>query len=518
MKILENKLLIALCLVFCNTASNIPLAMLKITDFPEALTFGDVLLKPQYSEILPKDTSTATQLADGFELQVPIISAAMDTVTEHKMAIALALLGGLGIIHKNMTPSEQAVQVAKVKRFENGFIRNPLVTAPETKISEIYAIRTETGYKAIPVTEGGEPHGKLLGLVTANDYFINRHADKTAAERMTPVSELLTASEGISLDEAYQILEESKHSKLIVVDDNGCLAAMVTRKDIERRQDHPAATLDKRGRLRCGAAVGPGADLAERAAALVAEGVDAIVVDTAHGHSKGVIDAVAFVKKTYPEILVIGGNIATPEAVKALAEAGADVVKVGIGPGSICTTRVVAGIGVPQLSAVMECAAAARTTGVRLIADGGIKYSGDLVKALAAGADAVMLGSLLAGTDESPGELVFVDGKTYKSYRGMGSVAAMTRGSKDRYGQADVTDAEKMVPEGVEGRITYKGAVSTEIYQLVGGIKSSLGYQGAVTLTELRKKAQFVRISSAAYAESHPHTIEIAKEAPNYRA
>ena len=488
-----------------------------MTNFPEALTFSDVLLTPQYSEILPKDAETATELAAGFKLQIPVISAAMDTVTESGMAIQLALLGGLGVIHKNMPPVMQAKEVARVKRFENGFILNPQVVSPEAKISEIYAIRKQTGYKAIPITEDGETHGKLLGLITANDYFVNRHADCPVSQRMTAAEELFTAPEGTSLDECYQMLEESKHSKLLLVDSDGNLAAMVTRKDIERRQDYPQATLDNNGMLRCAAAIGPGADLAERAAALVKAGVDALVIDTAHGHSKGVIDAVKLVKKQYPKLIVIAGNVATPEAVEALAKAGADTVKVGIGPGSICTTRIVAGIGVPQLSAILDCSKAAKKHGVKIIADGGIKYSGDLAKALAAGADVVMLGSLLAGTDEAPGELVFVEGKTFKSYRGMGSLAAMQRGSKDRYGQADVVDAEKMVPEGVEGRITYKGSVSNEIYQLVGGLKSSLGYQGCKTISELQKVAKFIRISSAAYAESHPHTIKIAKEAPNYR-
>jgi IMP dehydrogenase len=488
-----------------------------ISDIQEKLTFDDVLLLPQYSEILPAQTIVKTKLSKELSLNIPLVSAAMDTVTESKMAIEMALSGGIGIIHKNLSPDQQAEEISKVKRFENGFIKESVVIAPEKTVAEAYAIRKEKGYKAIPVTEGGAPHGKLLGLITANDYFISRHANVRISERMTPYERLFTAPQGISLDKAYEMLEESKHSKLLIVSQEGKMLAMVTRRDIERKQDFPNAVLDVEGRLLCGAAVGPAKNMEERVQKIIDAGVDLIVVDTAHGHTKGVFETAKYVKEHYPHITVIAGNIATAEAVDFLAKAGVDGIKVGIGPGSICTTRVVTGVGVPQLSAIIEVSKRARELGLTLIADGGVKFSGDFVKALAAGADAVMVGSLLAGTAESPGEIVYANGKTYKSYRGMGSLGAMKRGGKERYAQEDVNNEEKFVPEGIEGRVLFKGSVKGELYQLVGGLKSALGYQGCKTIQELREKARFIRITGASLRESHPHDISIAEEAPNYR-
>lgn len=486
-------------------------------NFTEALTFDDVLLIPQYSETLPHQTSTKTQLSQNIVLNIPILSAAMDTVTESDMAIKMALLGGIGVIHKNLTPDEQASEVARVKRFENGFIIDPVVIGPKATIQEAYTIRTEHGYKDIPVTTDGTLKGALIGFITANTYFISRHAENLVEERMIPLEDIFTAPEGISLEEAQIKLEESKHSKMLIIGAKGNVVAMVTRKDIERKMDFPDAVLDEKGRLLCAAAVGPAANMEERVEKIVAAGVDVIVVDTAHGHSKGVGDTIRYVKSKYPYITVIGGNIATPEAAEFLKECGADAVKVGIGPGSICTTRVVTGIGVPQLSAILNTAQKAKQLGLYVIADGGISLSGDLAKAMAAGANAVMLGSLLAGSEESPGDLIYADGKTYKSYRGMGSLGAMKKGGKERYGQANIKDEQKFVPEGIEGRILYKGTVANEIYQLVGGLKSSMGYQGAKTIEELHAKAKFVRISNAGLKESHPHHVTITREAPNYR-
>ncbi len=483
----------------------------------QSLTFDDVLLLPQYSDFLPRDAEPYSFFTAQIPLKTPLISAAMDTVTEAEMAISLALLGGIGVIHKNLTPDEQAAEVAKVKRFENGFILNPRVIGPVATIADVFTIRQEEGFKAIPVTENGNPHGKVVGLITANDYFINRHANNLVSERMTPIDELLVAKEGITLEQAHEVLEESNHSKLLVLNQKGDLFAMVTRRDLEKRQDYPDSTLDDKGRLCVAAAIGPAANMEERAAKLIEAGVDALVVDTAHGHSKGVGDTVRFLKQHYPHLPIVAGNIATAEAVEFLADAGADTVKVGIGPGSICTTRVVTGIGVPQLSAILECAPVAKKRGVKLIADGGIKFSGDIAKAMSAGADAVMLGSLLAGTEESPGEIIYSEGKTFKAYRGMGSLGAMAAGGKERYGQIDIMEAEKFVPEGIEGKTLFKGSVKTEIFQLLGGLKSSMGYQGCRTLTELHARAKFITITAASLRESHPHDISITREAPNYR-
>ena len=488
------------------------------TDFPLMLTFDDVLLQPAHSAILPADANTAGRLTANIALRAPLISAAMDTVTESEMAIAMALSGGVGVIHKNLPPAEQAREVARVKRYENGFLHEPLTIAPESSIADAFEVRRSRGFKALPVTENGAAHGRLLGLLTANDYFIHRHSGCRVADRMTPSDKLLLAKEGITLEQAHEMLEESNHSKLLITGSAGELVAMVTRRDLERRRDFPSATLDSEGQLRVCAAIGPAKNTAERAEALAAAGVDVFVVDTAHGHSAGVADCVRFLKKTYPHIDVVAGNVATPEAVEFLAAAGANAVKVGIGPGSICTTRVVTGVGVPQLSAVLACAPAAKKTGIALIADGGIKHSGDIVKALAAGADAVMLGSLLAGTEESPGEVVYSGGRTYKTYRGMGSLGAMSAGGRERYGQADVADKEKFVPEGIEGRKLAKGSVHGEVYQLLGGIRSGMGYLGAKNLENLRERAQFVRMSAASLRESHPHDVMVTREAPNYRS
>ncbi len=477
------------------------------------LTFDDVLLVPQYSEILPRDVDTSSYFSKNIKIKTPLVSAAMDTVTESLMAIEMALAGGIGVIHKNLTPEEQAKEVATVKRFENGFIRNPEVLPPDAKIEKAFEIRKKLGFKAIPITKDGKPNGKVVGLITANDFFIDRHRDVKVKERMTPRKNLFTAQEGISLEEARELLEESKHSKLIILDKNDRLFAMVTRRDIEKNRNFPNSTLDKENRLAVSAAVGP-SDIKERAKLLAKAGVDAFVVDTAHGHSKGVIDTVKYLKKNYKKIDVIAGNVATKEGVKKLIEAGVDGVKIGIGPGSICTTRIISGVGVPQLSAIIECGQEAQKHKIPLIADGGIRYSGDAAKALAAGASSVMLGSLLAGTKEAPGELIFSEGKTFKVYRGMGSLSAMKKGSAERYGQ-DV--AEKLVPEGIEGKTVYKGSVRGEVFQIVGGIRSSMGYQGAKKISDLHKKAKFVRISASAMKESHPHSIFISKEAPNYR-
>lgn len=489
-------------------------------DIKQYFTYDDVLLVPNYSEVLPKDVDVSTQLTKNIKLNIPLVSAAMDTVTEHELAIKMALYGGMGIIHKNMSPDEQAREVKLVKRFENGFISDPMCAKPDDTIEDIYRIRNEFGYKAVPVTDTGEVGGKLLGLITANDYFYHKHQKAKVKDRMTKAENLLVAEGNLSLSAANDLLEESKHSKLIIVSNKKemKLKALVTRRDIEKNKQYPDACKDSHKRLRVGAAVGPAANMEERVEKLVEAGVDLLVVDTAHGHSKGVIDTVKYIKKTYKKIDVIGGNIATVEAVRALAKAGADAVKVGIGPGSICTTRIVAGVGVPQLSAVMECAKEAKKLGISVIADGGIKYSGDVAKAIAGGANCVMIGSLFAGTKESPGELIYHEGKTFKSYRGMGSIGAMSVGGKERYGQSEVKDESKFVAEGIEGQIVYKGEVAHEVFQLVGGLKSSMGYLGSKDIPTFQKTATFVRITNAGLRESHPHDVQITKDAPNYRS
>jgi len=483
---------------------------------PLALTFDDVLMVPQYSEILPKEVSLKTQFTKNVTLNIPLVSAAMDTVTEDKMAIMMALQGGIGVIHKNCNPDQQAEMVKRVKRFENGFIREPMILSPEHLIADAINIKYKYGFKAIPITENGEISGKVVGLLTRNDYLKNKHSKKKISERMTPIADLLVAQAPITLSDANDILEESKHSKLLILNDDKTLWALLTRRDMEKNEQYPNATKDSEHGLRVAAACGPAHNMEERVEKLVQAGVDVLVVDTAHGHSKGVLETIKFIKKNYPKVDVIGGNIASPQAAKALIEAGVDGIKVGIGPGSICTTRIIAGVGVPQLTAVMNVVAIAAEYNVPVIADGGIKYSGDAAKALAGGASCVMIGSLLAGTEESPGEIIYSNGKTYKSYRGMGSIAAMKQGGKERYAQSNVAD-EKLVPEGIEGKILLKGKVAGEIFQLCGGIRSSMGYSGAKDIQDFQNKVEFVQITSAGLIESHPHDVSIQKDAPNYR-
>jgi len=481
----------------------------------EALTFDDVLLIPEYSEILPNNTNLETKLSRHISLKSPFISSPMDTVTEHKMAIALALTGGIGIIHKNLSIEDQAHEAELVKRFENGFIADPVTITPGDKITDVYKIRKEAGYKTLPVVDKDL---KLMGLVTKLDYFWPNDKNKKVEEIMTPVKDLITASSDIELDNANDIIYKRKLAVLCLVNKRGVLTAIVTRKDLEKNEEYPFANKDNNKHLRVGAAVGVGNDKIIRAESLATAGVSVIIIDTAHGHSCGVIEAVKLLKKqkTLKEIDIIAGNIATAEGAKALIAAGVDGIKVGVGPGSICTTRIVSGVGVPQITAIMEAVKAAKVGQVPVIADGGIKYSGDAVKALAAGASSVMIGSMFAGTEESPGETEYHKGRMYKSYRGMGSMAAMAKGSKDRYGQKDVKDDSKLVPEGIEGRIPYRGPVDAIIYQLAGGLRSGMGYLGANTISDLHKKAKFVKITSAGLRESHPHDVEIAKQAPNY--
>lgn len=484
--------------------------------FPLALTFDDVLLVPQYSEILPKEVSLQASFTKNITLNIPLISAAMDTVTEETMAITMALHGGIGVIHKNCNPDKQAEMVRKVKRFENGFIREPIVLSPQDRISDVIQVKEEHGFKAMPITEDGTLETKVVGLITRNDYLKNKHFTCSVEERMTLLADLLIARAPMTLSEANDQLEESKHSKLLILNDDDTLWAIVTRRDIEKNEQYPQAAKDKEKRLLVAAACGPAKNMEERVRKLVEARVDVLVVDTAHGHSKGVLDTVKYIKKHYPKIDVIGGNIASPQGAKALIEAGVDGIKVGIGPGSICTTRIIAGIGVPQFSAVMNVVEVAKKHNVPVIADGGIKYSGDIAKALAAGASTVMIGSLLAGTEESPGEIIYADGKTFKYYRGMGSLAAMKEGGKERYAQSNVAD-EKLVPEGIEGKILLKGKATGEIFQLCGGIRSSMGYSGAKDISTFQEKAEFVQITAAGLRESHPHDVGILKDAPNYR-
>jgi IMP dehydrogenase len=477
----------------------------------EALTYDDVLLVPAYSEVLPRDTNTQTQLTRNIRLNVPLLSAAMDTVTEFDLAIAMAQEGGIGIIHKNMSVEDQAAQVRKVKRSESGMIVDPITLNEDATLRDALRIMSEFKIGGIPVVDKSS---KLIGIVTNRDLRFQKDLHKGVVEIMTKEN-LITARERISLEEAESILQEYKIEKLPVVDKDYKLVGLVTYRDIIKRKDHPNSCKDALGRLRAGAAVGVTPDLIRRVEALIKAGVDVVSIDTAHGHSLGVIEALKGVKSQFPNLDVLVGNIATGEAARALAAAGADGVKVGVGPGSICTTRIIAGIGMPQLTAVYEAAKALEGTGVPVIADGGIRYSGDVVKAIAAGANTVMIGSLLAGTDEAPGEEILYEGRRFKSYRGMGSVEAMEGGSKDRYFQDAEDDIKKLVPEGIVGRVPYKGKVSEVIYQLVGGLKAGMGYCGAANIERLQQ-AQFVRISAAGMKESHPHDIHIAKEAPNY--
>lgn len=475
----------------------------------ECLTFDDVLLVPAYSEVLPRDVDIRTRLCRGVDLNIPLVSAAMDSVTEARAAIAMAREGGLGILHKNLPPQEQAREVERVKRAESGMVLSPVTVRPSQSLREALGIMREHDVSGLPVVEGERP----VGILTARDIRFERNLDQPVSALMT--KELVTVSPGVSVDEAKQLLHKHRIEKLLVVD-SGKLVGLITIKDILQADRNPLAVKDAKGRLRVGAAIGPGPDRDERAAALVAAGVDLLVVDTAHGHSKGVIDAVRAMKQRFPDVPVIAGNVATAEATEALIDAGADGVKVGIGPGSICTTRVVAGIGVPQISAVSDCARVADRHDVPIIADGGVKHSGDVTKAIAAGASAVMIGSLFAGTDESPGDLVLYQGRSYKVYRGMGSLGAMRKGSKDRYGQSGTAD-EKLVPEGIEGRVPHRGSLPSIVHQLVGGLRSGMGYTGSRTIKELRTKAKFIRSTSQGLRESHVHDVIITEEAPNYR-
>lgn len=474
----------------------------------EGITFDDVLLVPQYSEVTPNMVDLSTYLTKSIKLNIPMMSAGMDTVTEHRMAIAMARQGGIGIIHKNMSVEQQADEVDKVKRSENGVITDPFFLSPEHTLADANNLMAKFRISGVPITE----NGKLVGIITNRDLKFEEDYSRKIKECMTSDG-LITAREGVTLEEAKSILAKSRKEKLPIVDENFNLKGLITIKDIEKQIKYPLSAKDEQGRLLCGAAVGITKNVMDRVTALVNAKVDCIVIDSAHGHSKNIITTLKEIKAAYPDLQVIVGNVATGEATKALIEAGADAVKIGIGPGSICTTRVVAGIGVPQVSAVMDCYEAAKPYGVPIIADGGIKYSGDMTKALAAGASVCMMGSMFAGCDEAPGEFELYQGRKYKVYRGMGSIAAMENGSKDRYFQ---TEAKKLVPEGVEGRVAYKGTVEDTIFQLVGGIRSGMGYCGAKNIKTLQETGKFVKISAASLKESHPHDIQITKEAPNY--
>ena len=482
----------------------------------EALTFDDVLLVPAHSTVLPREVSMKTQLTRGISLNIPLISAAMDTVTEARLAIAIAQEGGIGIIHKNMTIEQQANEVHRVKKYETGVIKDPITVTPNVSIRDVFALTQANKISGVPVGDGDE----LVGIVTSRDLRFETRFDEPVSKVMTPKERLITVNENADRKDVLALLHKHRIEKVLVVNEDFHLRGLITVKDIQKAKDYPNASKDNLERLRVGAAVGTGSDTAERVAALVEAGVDVIIVDTAHGHSQGVLDRVRWVKQNYPNLQVIGGNIATAAAALALVEAGADGVKVGIGPGSICTTRIVAGVGVPQITAVSNVAEALKGTGVTIIADGGVRYSGDLAKALAAGAHAVMLGGLFAGTEEAPGEVELFQGRSYKSYRGMGSLGAMSQsqGSSDRYFQEESADSvEKLVPEGIEGRVPYKGSLLAVVHQLLGGIRASMGYTGCATIEILHEKAQFVRVTSAGMRESHVHDVTITKEAPNYR-
>ncbi len=480
-------------------------------EIPIGLTFDDVLLVPAHSQVLPKEVDLTTQLTRTIRLNIPLLSAAMDTVTESRAAICMAREGGLGIIHKNMSPTAQATEVDQVKKSESGMIVDPITMEPDQKIYEALKVMEKYRISGVPVTK----NGKLVGIMTNRDLRFETNVDQPISNVMTKEN-LVTVPPGTTLEEAKYHLHKHRIEKLLVVDDKGVLKGLITIKDIEKVRKYPSACKDDLGRLRVGAAVGVGADLDERAAALVKAGVDLLVIDTAHGHSQGVLDTIARIRKEYPQVQLMAGNIATAAAAQALVDAGVDAIKVGIGPGSICTTRVVAGVGVPQITAIQQVAKVARAAGIPLIADGGIKFSGDLPKAVAAGADVIMIGSLFAGTEESPGETILYQGRTYKSYRGMGSMGAMKQGSKDRYFQADEDDV-KLVPEGIEGRVPYRGPLSDNIHQLIGGLRSGMGYTGCRTIKDLQQKGQFVRITNAGLRESHVHDVTITQEAPNYR-
>ena len=483
----------------------------------KALTFDDVLLVPAFSQVLPRDTSLATRLSRNIALNLPLVSAAMDTVTEARLAIAIAQEGGIGIVHKNLTPRQQAAEVARVKRYESGVLRDPITVTPETTVRQVSELSRQHGFSGFPVLEGKT----VVGIVTNRDLRFETRLDAPVRDVMTPRERLVWVHEGASLDEAKTLMHKHRLERVLVVNDAFELRGLMTVKDITKQTDFPNAARDAHGKLRVGAAVGVGEGTEERVELLVKAGVDVLVVDTAHGHSAGVIERVRWVKKTYPQVDVIGGNIATGAAALALCEAGADAVKVGIGPGSICTTRIVAGVGVPQITAIDNVATALRGSGVPLIADGGIRYSGDIAKAIAAGAGTVMMGGMFAGTEEAPGEVILYQGRSYKSYRGMGSIGAMKAGSADRYFQEnDETtnpNADKLVPEGIEGRVPYKGSVVAIIHQMAGGLRAAMGYCGCATVEDLRSRSEFVEITAAGIRESHVHDVQITKEAPNYR-
>jgi IMP dehydrogenase len=480
----------------------------------EALTFDDVLLAPGYSDVLPREVELRSRLTSELELQIPLVSAAMDTVTEANLAITLAQEGGIGIIHKNMTPAEQAAHVSQVKKFESGVIRDPITVGPDTSIGDVLALTRASRISGVPVVRGDN----LVGIVTSRDLRFETRFREPVSEIMTPKERLVTVAEGAAKEEVVALLHQHRIEKVLVIDDDFKLRGMITVKDIQKADEFPNSCKDTDQRLRVGAAVGTGPGTHERVEALIQAGVDVIVVDTAHGHSKGVIDTIRWVKKTYPDIQLIGGNIATGDAAEALAAAGVDGVKVGIGPGSICTTRIVTGVGVPQITAVAEVASRLSGTGIPLISDGGIRYSGDIAKVLVAGAHAVMIGSLFAGTEEAPGEVELYQGRSYKSYRGMGSLGAMsqTHGSSDRYFQ-EADEIEKLVPEGIEGRVPYKGPLSAIVHQMLGGVRASMGYTGCKDIEEFRTKPNFIRVSAAGMRESHVHDVQITKEPPNYR-
>jgi IMP dehydrogenase len=484
---------------------------------PEALTFDDVLLKPGLSELLPSDADIRTRITREIPLNIPIIASAMDTVTEAKMAIAMAQAGGLGVVHRNLEPDAQAAQVRQVKKFESGMVVNPVTIAPGATLADAHALMQDHGISGIPVVEGAGAGraGKLVGILTNRDVRFATDPRQKVSELMTK-ERLITVREGVGQDEAKRLLHQHRIEKLLVVDDQYRCVGLITVKDIEKAVANPHACKDEQGRLRVAAATTVGDKGFDRTERLIEAGVDLVVVDTAHGHSRLVLEAVSRIKRLSNAVQLVAGNIATAEGAKALIDAGADAIKVGIGPGSICTTRIVAGVGVPQLSAIMDTVEVARKTGTPVIADGGIKYSGDLAKALAAGADCAMVGSLLAGTDETPGEVFLYQGRSYKTYRGMGSVGAMARGSADRYFQQDIKDTLKLVPEGVEGQVPYKGAAATVLHQLTGGLRAAMGYVGAKNLKELHEKAEFVRISGAGMRESHVHDVIVTRESPNY--
>ncbi|WP_018872325.1 IMP dehydrogenase [Thioalkalivibrio sp. ALJ16] len=479
----------------------------------EALTFDDVLLIPGHSNVVPRDVDLTTKITRGISLSAPVVSAAMDTVTEARLAIAMAQEGGLGIVHKNMSIEAQAAEVRQVKKYESGVISEPITIGPGATIGQVVELTEANHISGVPVVDGND----LVGIVTSRDLRFETRMEAPVTEIMTPRERLVTVPEGADRGHVLELLHKHRIEKVLVVNDDFQLRGMITVKDIQKSTEHPHACKDDRGRLRVGAAVGVGAGTDERVAALVEAGVDVLVVDTAHGHSQGVLDRVAWVKKHYPDVQVVGGNIATAAAAKDLVAAGADGVKVGIGPGSICTTRIVAGVGVPQITAIADVAEALQGTGVPLIADGGVRFSGDLAKAIAAGANCVMLGSMFAGTEEAPGEVELYQGRSYKIYRGMGSLGAMQQGSSDRYFQDPNSSADKFVPEGIEGRVPYKGSIVAIIYQLMGGLRSSMGYVGAHDIEEMRSKPHFVRVTAAGMRESHVHDVAITKEAPNYR-